>query len=331
MSHNLEQHGDQTAFVSAREDAWHKLGTVLPSAFTAEEALTVGHLANWNVRKQPLFTHLDDGTSLRVPDRFSVVRDNPFVEGQVDVLGPCVSGLYQVVQNEEMTGMLDALVEQAEASYETAGSIDGGKRVFVTMKLPGHLKIGGVDQVDMYLAAMTSHDGSTATTLMVTPVRIVCQNTMNLAYQQRKSEFRIRHTTNASKRVVQQAREALDFTYDYLDGFQEEANQLINTTMTQMQFEEIVTKAFGAPEGAPSSTRTRAENRIDQMVQLFADSYTHEGVRDTAWAGLNALTEWSDHFSPVRGSADPEYSRAVRAVTDTNFKNKARQLILQNI
>lgn len=329
MAHNIEQHGDQAAFVTARQDAWHKLGTVLPNAFTAEEALREGHLAGWNVRKTPLMTDIG-GAVIPVPDQFAVVRDNPF-EDRVDVLGPCVSSNYHVIQNEAMTDMLDALVDESGSMFETAGSINGGKQVFVTMKMPSSIKIGNVDPVDMYLATMTSHDGSMATTLMVTPVRIVCQNTMNLAFQNKKAEFRIRHTSNASKRVVQQAREAMEFSYNYLDGFQEEAEQLINTTMTQMQFEEIVNRAFAAPEDAHSSVQTRAENKIDQMVELFADADTHKGVRDTAWAGLNALTEWSDHFSPVRGSADHEYSRSVRAVMDTSFKNKARKLILENI
>src|SRR5690606_19715075 len=88
---------------------------------------------------------------------------------------------YTVIQNEEHAGLLNALVDESGAHFETAGALQGGKRVFITMKLPGHMSIGGVDRVDQYLAAMNSHDGSSAFTFMISPVRIVCQNTLNFA------------------------------------------------------------------------------------------------------------------------------------------------------
>ena len=83
MAHEIETYEDQAAFVSVRQDAWHQLGTVVPNELTAEEALRYAHLSNWNVRKEPLFI----GNGTEVQDRFATVRDNPFIEGQVDILG----------------------------------------------------------------------------------------------------------------------------------------------------------------------------------------------------------------------------------------------------
>ena len=74
-------------------------------------------------------------------------------------------------------------------------------------------------------------------------------------------------------------REALDFSFDYLEGFQEEANQLINTELTQSRFRELIEKEFGAPRDAHKVTVSRTENKLDQMEYLFADSDTHEGMR----------------------------------------------------
>lgn len=328
MSHNLDITNGQASFVSAREDAWHHLGTVLPAAFTAEDAMVHGHLGGWNVRKAPLFAEVGE-CRLEIPNRYAVVRDNPIVPDQIDVLGN-VGEAYRILQNEDLAGLLDALVDESGANFQTAGAIDGGRKVFVTLKLPGGVRIGGADPVDNYIAAMTSHDGSSSTTLMVTPVRIVCQNTMNLAFQNSTNQFRIRHTSGANKILLQQAREALEFTFNYLDGFQEEAEQLINTTLTQGQFEALIEREFGAPADAPTVTRTRADNKLAEMAELFSDSFTHAGVRQTAWAGLNALTEWHDHFSPVRGAA-PGQDQAVRsrkALLDPGFKNDALKLIL---
>lgn len=332
MAHNLDTTNGQTSFVSAREDAWHSLGTVLPDAFTAEQAMEHGLLGGWDLRKTPLTTEVG-GQKIIVPRQYAVVRNNPVVRKQIDVMG-VVGEAYTVIQNEELAGLLNALVDESGAHFETAGAIDGGRKVFITMKLPGNIRVGGVDRVDNYIAAMTSHDGSTSTQLMVTPVRVVCENTLNMAFSNHSNMFRVRHTVGAHKILIQQAREALDFTFDYLEEFQSQADQLINTTMTQMQFEELITREFGAPKDAPASTVTRTENKLDEMTQLFADAHTHEGVRNTAWAGLNALTEWYDHFSPVRGTsagANEEELRSRKALLDPSFKQQALKLMLATV
>ena len=330
--HSLDITNGTASFVSARTAAWHQLGVTLPSEFTAEEAMKFGRLGGWNVRKTPLMASVEEtGELLAVPDRFAVVRDNP-VEPRQDVLG-IVGNRYEILQNEELTGLLDTLVDESGAHFDTAGAIKGGRWVFVTMKIPNCIKIGGVDPVDQYLAAMTTHDGSLPTTVMVTPVRIVCQNTLNLAFGQAKNTLKVRHTRGAQKLLIQQAREALDFSYGYLDEFQKEAEMLINTTMTQSTFEQIITKEFGADEDAPKAVQTRAEDRLDDMVELFSQSYTQEGIRDTAWAGLNALTEYADHMLDVRTGedGDDDEARARKAIFDPGFKNRARQLILSAI
>lgn len=327
MSANLDTTNGIVSFADSREDAWHQLGQQVGHAMTAEEAMSLGMLGNWNLRKAPLYAYNASDQAINVPGKFAVLRDNPVVEGRADVLG-VVGDAYKIIQNEQHADLLNALVDESGAHFETAGAIDGGRKVFITMKLPGYIKIGGVDPVDNYIAAVNSHDGSMAFTMMVTPIRVVCQNTLNLAFQSKSAAFRVRHTIGADRILVQQAREALDLTFDYLDGFQEEADRLINTTLTQSRFEEIISGAFGAPEDAPVATITRCENKVLQMAELFADAATQEGVRNTAWAGLNALTEWFDHFSPTRGD-DRGTSRAINAVLEPSFKNKALALMRQ--
>ena len=321
MAHNLEIKDGKASFVSARVPAWHQLGTVLPDSFTAEEALKEANLANWNLRKAPIFA-LDEvtGEMQRIEDRYGVIRDGG------DPLG-VVGNSYSIMQNEQLTGLLDALVDESGSFYETAGAIDNGRKVFVSLKMPQNILIGGVDPVDTYLTAMTSHDGSSSTVIMVSPVRVVCQNTMALALRNAKSQFRVRHTSSADRVILNEARAALDLSFGYLDEFQDLAERLINTTMTQSTFEQIVEAEFGAPADAPNATQTRSQNKIDEMVRLFADSNTHEGVRNTAWAGLNAFTEWFDHYSPVRGSEPEADVRAKRTITDNTFKTRALELV----
>lgn len=324
MGHNLDITDGTATFLSAREDAWHALGRTLDHSFTAEEAMTEGLLGGWNVRKLPLTVTTESGLSIPVQGRAAVVRNNPVTPGQVDVLGD-VGENYHIIQNEEHAAYLDALVDESGAHFETAGALDGGRRVFITMKMPGHIKVGGVDQVDTYLASVNSHDGSFSYTTMVTPVRIVCQNTLNLAFSGASHMFRVRHTSGATK-ALQKAREVLELSFSYLDGFQEQADQLINTTLTQNAFEEIIMREFGPGQDSPAATVTRCENKVAQMAELFADAATQDGIRNTAWAGLNALTEWFDHYSPTRGD-DRDTTRSQNALLDTSFKNRALALM----
>lgn len=325
MAHNLDITAGVASFVSAREDAWHQLGITLDHSFTAEEAMTEANLGGWNVRKQELWTAGSDGSPIIIPNRNAIVRNNPVVAGQVDALG-VVGDAYQEIQNEEHAGFLDALVDESGAHFETAGALDGGRRVFITMKLPGHMTIGGTDKIDTYIAAINSHDGSMAFTVMTTPVRIVCANTLNLAFSGASNMHRVRHTAGATASIVQ-ARQTLELSFGYLEGFQAEADRMINTELTQVRFEEIIAKEFGAAADAPKGTVTRSENRLDEMVELFAEANTQAGIRNTAWAGLNAITEWFDHYSPVRGSEE-DTSRATKALLTPAFKNRARELML---
>jgi len=333
MSANLDTTNGIASFVSAREDAWHQMGDVLPDSFTAEEAMKHGRLGGWMVRKTALHTEVD-GNKLIIPGMYSVVRNNPIVKGQRDVLG-VVGEKYTVIQNEDLATLLNTLVDESGAHFETAGAIDGGRKVFITMKLPGNIRIGGVDRVDNYIAIMTSHDGSTSTQILVTPIRIVCQNTLNMAFNNAKHGgiFRVRHTVGAHKIIIQQAREALDFTFDYIEDFQADAEKLINTTMTQLQFEEIIANAFGAPEDAPVGTLTRSENKMNEIMALYAHANTQDGIRGTAWAGLNALTEWYDHMAPVRiTGATPgseELLRSRKAILDPSYKNNALKMMME--
>ena len=326
MAHNLDITNGRAAFVSAREDAWHRLGTVLDDAFTAEQAMEQGLLGGWNVRALPMEATDDTGEIVTVTDRRAIVRTNP-VNYATEYLG-AVGNAYHIIQNEEHAELLDALVDESGAHFETAGALNGGRQVFITMKLPDHIQVGGVDRVDTYLAAMNSHDGSTPFTIMVTPVRIVCQNTLNVALGARSTgKYRVRHTSGAQRLIRGQAREALDLSFKYLDGFAEEAERLINTTLTQGQFEQIIKQEFGASEDALPAVVARAEAKQDEFASLFRDSFTHEGVRETAWAGFNALTEWYDHSSPTRGAGDADARRATRTLMEPEFKTRALELI----
>lgn len=342
MAHQLENWSDGSAsFASARQHAWHRLGTVLPSEFDAAQAMTYAKLGGWRVRKEALQTTVltaDGVSTLDVPEQFATVRTNP-VTGRPDVLGVVGRG-YTPIQNEEHAALLDALVDESGAHFETAGSLRGGRQVFLTMKLPTTMQIGGVDPVDLYLIACNSHDGTSAFRLMVSPVRVVCANTQAIAIRRAQSSFSIRHTSGASGQI-EQARQALGLTFTYAETFQTQAEAMIARAMTDQQFRNLIDAVWNtddktetAEQGRPSKrSQTIAANRRGALVDLWRSSPTAEAIRGTRWAAYQAITEYTDHFAPIGQKPNPGAARAERAITSANVaavKTRAFDLLAAN-
>jgi phage/plasmid-like protein (TIGR03299 family) len=330
MAHEIEIHGTEAAAVFARKDAWHKLGTTLPDVFTAEEAMRVGHLGGWNVRKTPVYTadiNPDGVTALEVPGHFATVRTNPFT-GATEPLG-VVGETYRPIQNEEHCEVLNQLVDDSGAIFDTAGSLRGGRQVFVSLKLPHSMRIGGSDQVDVNIVALNSHDGTSAFRLLVTPVRVVCANTQAAALANHSASISIRHTASAKARVAA-ARDALGLTSAYVHEFETHAERMIQQDMTDAEFAALTANLFPAPDrDASPRTVTAHQERERTLTALWADASTQANIRGTRWAGYQAITEYVDHYAPVRTRADKATARAARLLTTTEparLKARAWQL-----
>jgi phage/plasmid-like protein (TIGR03299 family) len=319
MAHELEQFGEQTAFVSAREDAWHRLGTVLPDSFTAEEAMKFAHLADWDVRKQPLYTSDILSTQpLAIKDRFATIRTNPWTK-QPEVLG-VVGSKYTPIQNEDHADLLNALVDESGAHFETAGSIKGGTQTFMTMKLPNSMKIGGFDEIQPYIIALNSHDGSMAFQFLISPIRVVCANTQAAALKSAKSRFSVKHTKNGTKSIIAQARDALGMTYEYLEDFERKAEWMIQQELTIEEFGKVVDAILPLSEDASDLIINRVGAERATLVGLFETSETMSGIRGTAWSGYQAVTEYLDHYRTVSGK-DTNQSSIYRAMQAVNGKS----------
>jgi len=261
---------------------------------------------------------------LPVPDQFATVRTNP-VSGGVDVLGVVGRG-YTVIQNEEHADLLNRVADEGGACFETAGSLRGGRSVFLSMKLPRTMTIGGIDPVDLYLIALNSHDGTSAFRLLVSPVRVVCANTQALALRRAQSSFSIRHTSGAKGNIAQ-AREALGLTFKYAETFEREAEQMIQASLTDAQFAQIIGKLWTTESGSKRSATITA-NRADVLTGLFSDAPTNASIRGTRWAGYQAITEYLDHFAPVAGGTDTARAeRVASGGTVTTVKARAFEML----
>jgi phage/plasmid-like protein (TIGR03299 family) len=163
---------------------------------------------------------------------------------------------------------------------------------------------GANDQTEMYLVLYTSHDGSVAIQAMITPVRVVCQNTLNLAMHSSKQSFKIRHTQTLDGRIAS-ARQALGLTFAYADEFELEAKALFETAVTDKKFAQIVNAIYPKPaEDSSKVGLTKWENKVQLVNDLYFKSPTSANVKGTAWGVANALTERIDYFRSSRGNSE---------------------------
>jgi phage/plasmid-like protein (TIGR03299 family) len=335
MAHLLESVNGETAFASFREPAWHGLGTVFDEEVSTAEMLKKAKLNNWDVR-------LED---IEIPNQFSsdknysfVVRDNPFILGNKDVLG-VVGERYVPLQNEDLFDFADNLLDNG-GRWETAGSIKGGRVVFGALALEREtiLDPNGVsDKVNTYLLVNTSHDGSIAIQASITPVRVVCANTLNLALGNRgrggsvKQSFKIRHTQTAQGKVAV-AREALGLANQYMDEFSKMANAMIETEITKAQFDKIVELAYPMPkDDAKKVSITKHANKIDLINEIYVGDFNNT-IAGTAWGALNALTERLDwHRAGRKGQTETILSGASGFDPVINAEKNRLMKIVQSV
>lgn len=319
MAHALEiSDTGEVAFASLREPAWHGLGTVFDHEVTTSEMLDLAHLSNWNVRLEDI-----DLPARSHRNYFAVTRTNPF-DGENDVLG-VVGERYKVVQNEQLFAFADNILDGAR--WETAGSIKDGTVVFgsLAMERETVLDPNGVsDKVNTYLLVHTSHDGSLSVQASVTPVRVVCQNTLNMALYGVKQSYKIRHTQTVDGRVAA-AREALGLANKFMDKFDEDMADLISREINEAKFLEIVSKVYPKPEENAKGAMTKWENKIS-LIQDIYNGPTNNMIAGTAWGALNAMTERLDWYRSARKGNTESMAAAASGFDVATNNEKARIL-----
>jgi len=326
MAHELEIQNGVASFASFREPAWHGLGTVFTEEKTTSEMLSAANLDNWNVR----LVDVEIPNTLTSDKSYQyVVRTNPTNNNQTDVLG-VVGERYVPLQNEDLFAFGDNILDGG-GRWETAGAIKGGRVVFGSLALEREtiLDPSGVsDKVKTYLLINTSHDGSIAIQASITPVRVVCANTLNLALGKRgkapKQSFKIRHTQSAQGRV-QVARETLGLANAYMDSFDILANAMIQKEITAQQFNDIVLAAYPKPDKDSKGSSKKWANKIDLINDIYTGEFNGT-IANTAWGALNALTERLDWHRNARGGSNESLLAAASGFDATITAEKNRLL-----
>jgi phage/plasmid-like protein (TIGR03299 family) len=334
MAHELETQNGKASFASLREPAWHGLGTVFQDEVNTQTMLELANLNGWNVRLE----ELEIPSTLTSDKSYQyVVRTNPTNKSQTDVLG-IVGERYVPLQNEDLFAFGDNILDGG-GRWETAGSIRGGRVVFGSLAIDKEIVLdpsGVADKVKTYLLINTSHDGSVAIQASVTPVRVVCANTLNLALGRIKKKdgvkqsFKIRHTQTAEGKIAI-ARTALGLATAYMDEFSILANELYAKEITAQQFNEIILKAYPKPQGEKKIALTKWTNKVDTLNDIYTGEYNHM-IAGTAWGALNALTERLDwHRSARRGSNEAMLASASGFDAQINAEKNRLLKVVQSV
>jgi phage/plasmid-like protein (TIGR03299 family) len=313
MPADLATTNGRPAMMYAGEPPWHSLGTRLDAPATAEEAIAAAGL-DYEVTLTPVATV--DG--LDVPKTRAVVRYDTQA-----VLG-VVSDRYVPVQNRQAFGFLDAVVAEGGLRYHTAGALGQGERVWLLARLPDQIRVrGGDDLVDKYLLLSNAHDGSAALRVFFTPVRVVCANTLSLAHRQAAGEgVSILHKGDLRAKIGH-AQQVLGLAQRFFDDAAAVIDRLAGYSPTSDQLAAYFRDLYPDPDGGKDNAR--AVKARAELQRLFEEGVGHDrpGVRGTAWAAYNAVTEYVDHHRPARGPGDPD--RSSRRLDSIWFGSGARR------
>lgn len=289
---------------------WHGLGTVVDGAPTSTEAMHLARL-DWTVSAAPLFAaHGSDVLDI-TSHKAAVRSDNAAILG-------IVGDGYQYVQNADAFGFCDFLAGSGDVRYETAGSLDGGRRVWMLARLDGRIisPVKG-DETIPYLLLSNAHDGSASLRAMLTTVRVVCNNTLTMAHRAGSAvngmDVKIRHSGDINGKV-RAARDVMSKAVATVDAYEAAATRLAMTKMSDAAMDAFLAAVLPIDDEAVRTTQASiAQDRIRELAECGA-GMDIPGVRGTAWAALNALTEWTTHERGTR-------SHGGRAVADAKLES----------
>ena len=287
MAHLVES----LAYVNENGDyrnvPWHGLGTSVNHAMTSEEALELAGL-NWTVKSEPVYAN-----NKLIPRYKANIRET---DGAF--LG-MVGDRYQIIQNKEAFDFTDALIGEG-CTYETAGSLDGGKRIFLLARMPEEVILD--DKVVPYLAFTNGFNGYYTIKACCTPVRVVCNNTLNLALNNAQRAWSTRHVGNIQSKL-DEARETLHLAKTYMKELSVTADILANTKVSEDEVREVLNTIYPVSE----EDSDRRKSNIEEIKNNFMMCYFAPDIlkfRETAWGAVQAASDFSTHAAPKRVTAN---------------------------
>ena len=297
-----------------REKPWHGLGTLVAEAPASADALICAGL-DWRVEQKDVYT----GDGSLIPGYKVNLRSTDNA-----ALG-IVSDRYKVVQNEDAFQFTDDLLGEG-VTYETAGALQGGKKVWILAKMPQRYFIAG-DEITPYLVVMNAHDGSSGIKVAMTPIRVVCQNTLNLALSRAKRIWTTKHTENVLSRV-HEARETLQLAEAYMGELGRGIDALSQIRLTDKKVMEFMQEFFPVTGDMPEIQRKNNLRLLDDMKRRYFDAPDLSHVGRNGYRFVNAVSDFATHADPIRKTKNYNENLFLRTVEGNPMIDKAYKMVL---
>lgn len=309
MSANVE-----TMFY-VREKPWHGLGTEVQEAPTSADALICAGL-DWEVIQKNVYA--EDGSLIPGYKVNTRSTDNA-------ALG-IVSDRYKVVQNEDAFQFTDDLLG-AGVTYETAGALQGGRKVWLLARMPHRYIIAG-DEIAPYLVVMNSHDGSSGIRVAMTPIRVVCQNTLNLALNSAKRIWTTKHTENVMFRV-HEAEETLGLAEKYMGELGRGIDALSRIKLTDKKVTEFMQGFFPVSSDLPDVQRKNNLRLMEDMKRRYWDAPDLSHMDKSGYRFINAVSDFATHANPIRRTKNYDENLFLRTVEGNPMIDRAYKMVLE--
>lgn len=296
-----------------RETPWHGLGTKVMEAPDSEGALIAAGL-NWNVIQEPIFT----GENEPIRGYKANIRDS-----DRRVLG-VVTDRYKVIQNHEAFAFTDELLGQG-VRYETAGSLQDGKKVWLLAHMPHEYIISG-ERISPYLLFSNTHDGSGAIKVALTPIRVVCNNTLNLALSTAKRSWSMVHTGDIRSKM-QEARDTLFMAERYMDELGKEFEALRLKKLSDQKVMEYIEILLPVEDGStPQQIKNIERLREDMKIRYF-DAPDLQDTGKNAYRFINAVSDFATHAKPLRRTVNYKENLFARTAEGNPLIDRAYQMM----
>ena len=303
----------ETMFWTGRTAPWHGLGVGVEQAPTSADALKLAGL-DWEVLQEEIYT--DTGNA--ISGYKANVRST-----DKKVLG-VVTDRYKVIQNTEAFAFTDELLGNG-VRYETAGSLSEGKKIWLLARMPREYIIGG-ERISPYLVFSNTHDGSGAVRVAITPVRVVCNNTLNLALSTAKRSWSMIHTGDI-KGKIQEAKDTLFMAEEYMDNLGKEFERLRQIQLTDEQVKEYIELLLPVEKNATLTQLRNIRKLREDMESRYFDAPDLQDVGNNAYRFINAVSDFATHSNPLRRTANYNENLFARTVDGNPLIDKAYQMI----
>lgn len=283
---------------------WHGLGTPVEEAPNSKEAIKLAGL-DWEVKSLPIF----DSFGKEIPNAKANTRMS-----DKTVLG-LVTNRYKIVQNEEAFAFTDALIGD-EVKYETAGSLKNGKVVWMLAKLPETKVLD--DDFEQFVCFTNAHDGTGAVRVVCTPVRVVCNNTLNFALNSAKRSWSAKHVGKMDKKL-DDARETLGLAQAYMEALQKDAERLVQIKISDDKIIQTLDEMFPVNPLIDSARKVKNVEEIKNGLMKCYQMPDIANYKGTVWGVMNAVTDFVDHSAPNRLSKNYQENNFYRILNGHSF------------